>query len=232
MKKISMVLSALFISTLTFAQTAEEVIANYIKAVGGNDAIAQIKDLSMSMTGEVQGQSLEVLIQRKPSNKFLQSISVAGMGEVQKQVCDGTKAQIGGMQGSQDITDPEKVKTIAMQAFIVPEANYASMGGKMTYIGKEKVGEVETYKIEVLLGGAKMTEFYDITSGLKLRQIINAETAMGSQTITSDFSDYREVKGVKIPHKIGQDVGMAQFTLTATKVEVNTNLADALFEIK
>jgi hypothetical protein len=220
MKKISIVLATLFVSTISFAQTADEVIANYVKAIGGSDAIAKIKDLSMTMTGEVQGQSLEVLIHKKPTNKFLQTVSVVGMGEVQKQVCDGLKVQIGGMQGSQEITEPEKVKAIAMQSFIVPEANYVAVGAKVTYIGKEKVGDT------------KMTEYYDVVSGLKIRQAITAESPMGSQTITSDYSDYKEISGVKFAHKLNQDLGMAQLALTTTKVQVNTNLADALFEIK
>jgi hypothetical protein len=232
MKKISIVLAALFVSTVSFAQTADEVIANYVKAVGGSDAIAKIKDLSMTMTGEVQGQSMEVLIQKKPSNKFLQSISIVGMGEVMKQVCDGTKAQVGGMQGSQDITEADKVKAIAMQSNIVPEANYAAMGAKLTYIGKEKVGDAETHKLEVMIGEAKITEYYDVTSGLKVRQSITNESPMGTQTIISDYSDYKDVNGVKFAHKLSQDVGMAQFALTATKIQANTNLADALFEIK
>lgn len=232
MKKISIVLAALFVSTVSFAQTADEVIANYVKAVGGSDAIAKIKDFSMTMTGEIQGQSLEVLIQKKPTNKFLQTVSIVGMGEVQKQVCDGTKAQVGGMQGSQDITEPEKVKAIAMQSYIVPEANYVAIGAKVTYIGKEKVGDAEAHKLEIAVGEVKMTEFYDVTSGLKIRQVITAETPMGSQTITSDYSDYKDVSGVKFAHKLNQDLGMAQLALTASKIEANTNLADALFEIK
>ncbi|CAH0997651.1 hypothetical protein EMA8858_03785 [Emticicia aquatica] len=231
MKKISFVLSALLISTLTFAQTAEEVVANYVKAVGGKDAIAQIKDLTMNMTGEVQGQSLEILYQKKPANKFIQTVSIAGMGEVSKTVCDGTKAQVGGMQGSQDITDAEKVKAISMQGLIVPEASYGEMGAKLTYIGKEKVGEVEAHKIEVTVGETKMLEFYDVATGLKIRQIISAETPMGKQDVTSDFSDYKDVSGVKIAHKISQDLGMMQLALTATKIQANTNLADALFTI-
>lgn len=232
MKKISFVLSALFISTMTFAQNAEEIVANYVKAVGGSDAIAQIKDLSMSMTGEVQGQSLEILYQKKPANKFIQTVSVAGMGEVSKTVCDGTKAQIGGMQGSQDITEPDKVKAIAMQGLIVPEASYAAMGAKLAYMGKEKIGDAEAHKIEVTVGDIKMTEFYDVTTGLKVRQIISAETPMGKQDVTSDFGDYKAINGVKFAHKISQDLGMMQLALTATKIEANTNLADALFEIK
>lgn len=232
MKKISFLVATLFVSTVSFAQTAEEIIANYVKAVGGTEAIAKIKDLTITMTGEAQGQTLEILIQKKPSNKFLQSVSVAGMGEVQKEVCDGTKAQVSGMQGSQDITEPEKVKMMATKSMIIPEAEYKATGAKLTLVGKEKVGEVEAYKLEVVVGENKMTEFYDVATGLKLRQIITVDSPMGSQTVTSDYLDYKDVSGVKMPHKLNQDLGSMQFALTAKKIEANTNLADALFEIK
>ncbi len=232
MKKITLLFSTLLISSLSFAQTAEEVVSGYIKAVGGKDAIAKIKDLTMNMTGEIQGQSLEVLLQKKPAGKFIQSISVAGMGEVAKTVCDGTKAQMGGMQGSQDITDAEKVKTIALQGAIVPEASYAEIGAKLAYVGKEKVGEVEAHKIEVNLGGTKMIEYYEVSSGYKIRQTVSAETPMGTQDITSEYGDYKEVSGVKLPHKISQDFGMMKFELIVKKAEANSNLSDSLFEIK
>jgi hypothetical protein len=232
MKKVSLLVAALFVSTLSFAQTAEEVINNYVTAIGGKDAISKIKDLTMNFTGEVQGANLEIVIQKKAPNKFLQAVNVTGMGEVQKQVCDGTKVRASGMQGSEDITDPEKVKAVAMQAVIVPESEYVAMGAKLTYAGKEKVNNADAHKIEVSVGSVKMTEFYDVASGLKVRQVITAESPMGSQTITSDFTDYKAVNGVKFAHKLNQDMGMMQIALTSSKIEANTNLADALFEIK
>lgn len=232
MKKISLFVSALLVSTLSFAQTAEEVINNYVTAIGGKDAISKIKDLTMTFTGEVQGANLEVVIQKKTPNKFSQAVNVTGMGEVQKQVCDGTKVRASGMQGSEDITDPEKVKAVAMQAVIVPEAEYTAMGAKLTYAGKEKVNNADAHKLEVTIGSVKMTEFYDAATGLKVRQMITAETPMGSQTIISDYSDYKDINGVKFAHKLSQDLGMMQLALTASKIEANTNLADSLFEIK
>ncbi len=232
MKKVSLFVAALLISTISFAQTAEEVVNNYVTAIGGKDAISKIKDLTMTLTGEAQGASLEIIIQKKIPGKFMQVVNVVGMGEVQKQVCDGTKVRASGMQGSEDITDPEKVKPVTMQALIAPEAEYVSMGAKLAYIGKEKVNTADAHKIEVTIGTVKMTEFYDAASGLKVRQVITIEGPMGSQTITSDFSDYKDVSGVKMPYKLNQDLGMMQLGLTVTKIEVNTNLADALFEIK
>jgi len=232
MKKISFLVSALLISTLSFAQTAEEVVNKYVTAIGGKEAIGKLKDLTMNFSGEAQGATLDILIQKKAPGKFLQAVSVAGMGEVQKQVSDGTKVRISGMQGSEDITDPEKVKAVAMQAVVIPESEYVAMGAKLTYVGKEKVNAIDAHKIDVTIGTVKMTEYYDVATGYKIRQVITAETPMGAQTITSDYSDYKDVSGVKMPFKLNQDLGMMQLALTASKIEANTNLADALFEIK
>ncbi|RYE17915.1 MAG: polyprenyl synthetase family protein [Sphingobacteriales bacterium] len=133
---------------------------------------------------------------------------------------------------TKDFNTTEKVKAVAMQAVVVPEAEYAAMGAKLTYVGKEKVNNVDAHKIDVAIGTVKMTEFYDAATGLKLRQAITAETPMGAQTITTDYADYKDINGVKFAHKLTQDLGMMQLALTSTKIEANTNLSDALFEIK
>ena len=232
MKKVSFFVSALLISTISFAQTAEEVVNNYVKAIGGKEAISKLKDVTMNLSGEVQGASLEIIIQKKSPTKFLQAVNVVGMGEVQKQVYDGTKVRSSGMQGSEDITDPEKVKAVALQAYTIPEAEYTALGAKLSYIGKEKINNADAHKIEVTIGSVKMTEFYDVASNLKVRQVITLDSPMGAQTITTDFADYKDVSGVKMPYKLSQDIGMAQLELKVEKIEVNKNLADTLFEIK
>jgi hypothetical protein len=227
MKKISFILSFLFISSLSFAQTAEEVIAKYITAIGGKDAITAIKDITMNMTGEVQGTALEVIVQKKSPNKSLTSATVAGMGEVQRAVCDGTKARTSGMQGTTDLSG-KALEAMIAQSKLFPELSYAESGVKLAISGTEKINGKDAHKIVATLGESKWTEFYEVASGLKLRMI--AESEMG--TITMDYDDYKAVSGVKFYHKLNQDTGQFQIEMTAKSVEVNKDLADALFEIK
>jgi hypothetical protein len=57
-----------------------------------------------------------------------------------------------------------------------------------------------------------------------------AEGAGATQTV--DFDDYREVQGVKYPFKMSVATPQGALDLITSSVEINTNLADSLFEVK
>ena len=131
-------------------------------------------------------------------------------------------------QGNEiDMKDAQLTAMLA-QSKLFPESAYAASGAKLTLVGNEKVEGKDCYKIDVALGEIKWTDYYEVATGFKIRQIIS----QGQITITSTFSDFKEVGGVKFPHKMNQDMGQIAFDLTVSKVEVNKNLPDAIFEIK
>ncbi|MDD3743441.1 MAG: hypothetical protein PHX54_07470, partial [Lentimicrobiaceae bacterium] len=68
------------------------------------------------------------------------------------------------------------------------------------------------------------TRFYDVKTGLLIRE-------SGEQGIT-DYSDYREVNGVKFPYSISQQAGPQNMDLTVLTVKVNNKLKDELFQLK
>jgi hypothetical protein len=46
---------------------------------------------------------------------------------------------------------------------------------------------------------------------------------------TTEFLDYREVDGIKLPFRVTSTSSIQNFTITVTKVEHNLRIDDALF---
>jgi len=47
---------------------------------------------------------------------------------------------------------------------------------------------------------------------------------------TTDYSDYRDVSGIKYPYKINDDQGQIDLDMTVKTVKVNAGLTDADFK--
>lgn len=66
-------------------------------------------------------------------------------------------------------------------------------------VGKVKVGEKETYQISARADGQRVQLFFDTQTGLLLRRQIMNNTVLGAFPEQTDYEDYREVDGVKLP---------------------------------
>jgi zinc protease len=91
--------------------------------------------------------------------------------------------------------------------------------------GIEVFNDADTY----VLKDGNATYFYDVKSGLKVAETKSMD--VGGQLIsqTSNFSDYREVNGIKIPYVNSINIGM-EILLTTTDVKINEGVSDADFE--
>lgn len=223
----------LVISIATKAQetTPKMVIDKYLESIGGKSAIDGIKDFSMDLTAEVQGQAMNMVVRKKMPNKFLTIVKIDGMGEVNNTVFDGTKGKMTQM-GQDQLIEGEGAKALEAQSNIIGEVVYLTDLGKLTYVGKETLDGIECHKLKVLNAGGEAEEFYEVVSGFKKRQINEVESPMGKMKITIDYADYKQVGSVKFPHTLKQDMGMMAFELKASDIKVNSGLEDTLFEVK
>jgi zinc protease len=223
----------LVISIATKAQetTPKMVIDKYLQSIGGKAAIDGIKDFSMDLTAEVQGQVMSMVVRKKMPNKFLTIVKVDGMGEVNNTVFDGIKGKMTQM-GQDQIIEGDGAKALEAQSNIIGEVVYLTDLGKLTYVGKETIDGIECHKLKVLNAAGEAEEFYEVISGYKKRQINEVESPMGKMKITIDYADYKQVGAVKFPHSLKQDMGMMAFELKATDIKVNSGLEDVLFEVK
>ncbi|MCU0354168.1 MAG: insulinase family protein [Cytophagales bacterium] len=209
--------------------TADQVIANYVAAIGGKENLLKIRDMTTNLAASVQGMEIVGVQQRKIPNKVSMSMKIPSMGmEAMKLTSNGSRVMVASMGNSQEMQGAELEAAKVMNTMFA-ELQYDQLGVKRTLAGTEKVNGTDTYKLELELpGGSKVTEYYDTKTGLKIRQI--ATQASGSQT--TDFSDYREVAGVKFPYLLNTTFGPQTVELKVTSVEVNKMLGDDLFEVK
>jgi zinc protease len=211
--------------------TAENVIEQYIDALGGEERIKAINDITFNMNSEIQGMKLEMKIQQKAPDKYLSLVTMGGT-IVQQQVFDGERAKSSGMQGSMEL-EGDMLEEMKLQAIMNRELVYEEKGFTLNLEGIENVGGKSAYKIKITSPrNVDMTEYFDVENGLKLRTLMTQESPMGSMTQITDYEDYREVEGMKFPFMIRQQVGPQTFDMEVDTIEINQGLDDEVFKVE
>ena len=210
--------------------TAQTVIDKYLEAIGGKEKYLAMKDKTTKMSGTVQGMNISITISQKEPNKYYQFMD-AGVFQ-QKTVFDGEKGYSEAM-GQRKELEGDKLKMMKLQADIHALLNMDKYGVKLKLAGIEKVNGEDAYKLDLETPWKqKMTEYYSVKSGLLLRQVIPVSTPQGSFNQTVDFSDYKDVKGLKFPFKIKQQMGPQSMSFNVESIEINKGLSDDMFKVE
>lgn len=211
--------------------TAEKVIENYIKALGGADKLRSITDQVMKMGTEMQGMTIEMTATYKAPNKILVITSVGG-NVMQKQVFDGERGMASAMGQTMELSG-KQLADMKIQAKMFPELEYKKLGYDLKLIEVEEIDGKPAYKVQISNPeGTSKNEYFDVSTWLKVRTVASQETQMGPMTVTSNFGDYREVDGVKFPFALKQQVGPQNVDLKVVSVELNSGVSDELFKIE
>ncbi|WP_299119033.1 pitrilysin family protein [uncultured Tenacibaculum sp.] len=200
--------------------TATTVIDNYFKAIGGKNKVGNVKSTMISSNAKLQGMQLSLVQKNAAPNKS--SVVVSVMGNVmQKIVFDGTKGyqEARGQKKELEGKELEKVKGES-----APFADSAYKKGKL-----ERIEPVEGKSAYVIKYGDSEI-FYDTTSGLKIKEIETIKTPQGEIKSPTLFLDYKEVNGIKFPHKVTRSFGPQKVDFITTEVKINEGVSDADFK--
>jgi len=213
--------------------TPEKIFENYFKAIGGRENIKKIKDVTITSTASIQGQQIEVLQLFKLPNLFKSSTTIPGMGEMINNF-DGKKGTIILMGQKQELTGGP-LEAVKLQYNLFYELSYKEDKIKYSLQGIEKLNERDVYKINLTLSDStvRISDYYDVQTGLKVRKsIIVANAPQGANTQVFDYSNYKEVNGVKFPYTTTAGLMGQNFSFQVQKIEVNKSLSDDLFIVK
>lgn len=213
--------------------TVDEILDKYVKAIGGKEAIEKqnaraIKGTfeieAMNMTGSFQGYS-------KAPNKNAMIIEVPGVGTF-NEVFDGTKSwSANPMTGLREKTGAELAATKRDADFYGP-LNFKKNFAKMEVKGKEKVGASEAYVIVATPAtgeGDPEKLYFDATTGLLVRHDAERDSEQGKIAVEIYYEDYKDVNGVKVPHRMRQVTPMFSMTMKFDEIKPNTAIEDAKF---
>ena len=217
------------------AQTADEIIAKYVKTIGGMEKIQAVK--TMRRTGKVivgGGFEIPLVEENKRPNFVRQDITIQGL--VGTNAYDGKAGwKIEPWQGKKD---PEamgeaELKGILEEAdFDGPLVNYKEKGNKVEYVGMDEVEGTDTYKLKVTLKDGETRYFYMDTDYYVPIKIETKRIIRGNEVeIETVLGDYKEVSGWYMPWSVEVGAKGSQFKqkIAIEKVEANVSLDDSRF---
>lgn len=204
--------------------TTKIVLDNYIKAIGGEKAVNAVKTISMLGSASIPQAPSPLTFTNKidVKGKLLTEIAMGPMS-LMKQVVNEKGAyvvqqgQTKKIEGA-DLTEMQASATTFEELLLAKKED-------LVLTGIESINGSEAYALK----NGKTTLYYDAKSGLKVAEAKTMEQGGKSMTQTTSYGDYREVKGVKVPFNVIQNVGF-ELDIKMSDVKINEGVSDADFQ--
>jgi len=208
------------------APTLTAVLDKFAQAIGG-DAANKIQTREIQGQETANGNTLTIDRHLKGPDQMYAEITTprgpmtAGF--------DGSRGWIAGPHGVAPINGEQEI-IWSRDAQINPSAAIANYKPKRLF-GTAKVGDADAYVVFATApDGSTELGFFDQQSGLLIRRMIRYRTIFGALPVEADYSDYRDVNGVKIPYKTTWFTAGESSTYTIKDVKDNVPVDDSKFE--
>ncbi len=215
------------IKTESVSIKPEELIANYVKAIGGQDKLDAVKSIKMIGKASVpspQGQIQITLEQVTTKNKQQYVIQDAGAyGKTTVFITDGEKAWQPSrtVRGKMDEVPADKAKDLIDNVELFDIANLAKDASKISIKGKQG----DYIVLEHTNANAKKSYYYfNAKTFLVEKTEISGE--MGNTTF--EMKDYKEFSGIMFPSTLIQIVGPQSMEFES-EYEINIEVEDSMF---
>ena len=210
--------------------TADQVLHNHLQAVGGAAALARItaRVAKGSRVG-ADGVLVPEEVYQKAPNKLL---IVTKYPEVVFQVgFDGGHGWARDSRGGSGAQIPdEQLAQLERDAELYGDIKLKELYPQIMFEGKADVGGREAYVLAAVSRKGRAEKLYfDARTGLLIRRYREFKTALGQFPTQTDYEDYREVDGVKLPFTTRWSMPGRVWGRRITEVKHNVPLEDSLF---
>jgi photosynthetic reaction center cytochrome c subunit len=211
--------------------SADAILDRYVEVIGGSAALEKLKTRTIKGALVTEsGRTYTLEITEKAPNLGLVT-ATSPKGSVTRGGFDGSMAwnaegtsvfESDGLEGARIVRD--------VQFFVATDVKKRFPRRFVT--GRETVGGEEAYVLRAA-GPADVSEvlYFSVNSGLLLRRIVLTKTALGRFSEQTDYSDYREVDGVKLPFTVARMEVNTRYTEKYSEIKHNVPVEDSAFQI-
>jgi hypothetical protein len=237
MHRILLLTAVLVVSAMTAAaQTADEIVAHYLKAVGGMDKIQAVK--SLRRTGKFIGSGgfeAAIVQENKRDASVREEFQLQGMTGVN--AFDGkTGWKIEPWNGKKDpeALGEEEMKEIVEDAdFDGPLVDYKRKGNRVEFAGMDKFEGTDIYKLKITKSNGDLYTYYLDTDyympiKIDMKRIVRGE----EREYEAALGNYKLVNGWYLPYSIesnpkGHPQDKSKYVYD--KIEANVAIDDSRF---
>jgi len=212
--------------------TADEVLNNYTNAIGGRAVVEKIK--SAVIRGTVANAS-------GSTGTFEADQIAPDKGYDTTATERGTRIRVLNQQKGWEKTAfgvnelaGQQLQDVKLSLALFGNLNLKDQFTKFEVVGTDKIANHDAYVVKATRPDQKRERLYfDSESGLLLRRVTEINSKIGVIPEETDFDDYRDVEGVKLPGTIRLSVIDTQnptSTRKIDKIEFNTPIENSKFD--
>ena len=216
------------------AQSADKILSKYVKAIGGKEQLSKIKSLYTESEADIMGMESLQKVTILNGKGYLMELEIMGEAVTNCITAEGGWT-INPMAGSYDAEDMPEEQFLEAKSQIHlggPFTVYAEAEYTAEALGQETVDGAKAEKVKLTApGGTPTVHFFDAETGLLIKSVQEAEVEGQVMETIVEYSDYKVVDGINLPHQTDIDAGgMFQMTSIVSKVEVNKDIDPAIFK--
>ena len=211
-------------STAAKLPAAREIIDRYIKEIGGRAAILARSSAHVIGTASMPAAGITGKMETfhaKP-NKFLQRISLPGIGDIEEGF-DGKTGWTSSALTGPILFEGKQLEERAFDADFYDELKSPERYESIVTVEQTTFEERPVYKIRLVkkIGGEDV-EFYDVQTGLRAGGVTTRESPMGPMQGTTSFGDYKKFGVLRQPATMKVTTLNVQMVMSILSLEYDT----------
>jgi photosynthetic reaction center cytochrome c subunit len=206
---------------------ADQLLEKYLSAIGGAATLQKVTSRVEKGNLAANGHQLPIEVYAKAPDKRISIMHLPNGESIT--AFDGKQGWLSNA-GHPHLMSAAENDAVRIDSDFYFASHVKTLYAKFTVVPGEKIDGHDTYLVLGRNEGQPPLRLYfDQQSGLLVRQVRYAETALGRMPTQIDYADYRDADGVKIPYRWTLARPGNRFTIQIDDVKQNVPVDDAKF---